>query len=243
MMANDQTMDLFARLLADHRITLSEQQAARFETYFAELVDWNTRMNLTAITEREQVFVKHFYDSLSLSFFVSLDEVETLADVGSGAGFPGIPLKIMYPRLHLTIIDSLNKRVQFLTHLVNKLGLTGVRCLHARAEDAARLPELRDAFDLVTARAVARLPLLNELCLPFVKPGGRFVAMKGPDVGEETAQSARSLRELRGELAKVHDFRLPLEEAARHLVEIRKTGPTPAKYPRKAGIPAKQPLT
>lgn len=241
-MNRDQTMDLFTRLLADHDLSLTDDQATQFETYFNELVDWNSRMNLTAITEREQVYVKHFYDSVSLSFFVPLDDVETLVDVGSGAGFPGIPLKIMYPHLKLTIVDSLNKRVQFLQHLVDRLGLTGVRCLHARAEDAARMPEMRDAFDLATARAVARLPLLNELCLPFVRPGGRFVAMKGPDAEEETMQSAKSLRELRGELADVHAFRLPLEEAVRHLVEIRKTGSTPGKYPRKAGIPAKQPL-
>lgn len=241
-MKRDQTMDLFTRLLADQDLSLTDDQATQFETYFNELVDWNSRMNLTAITEREQVYVKHFYDSVSLSFFVPLDDVETLVDVGSGAGFPGIPLKIMYPHLKLTIVDSLNKRVQFLQHLVDRLGLTGVRCLHARAEDAARMPEMRDAFDLATARAVARLPLLNELCLPFVRPGGRFVAMKGPDAEEETMQSAKSLRELRGELADVHAFRLPLEEAVRHLVEIRKTGSTPGKYPRKAGIPAKQPL-
>lgn len=242
MMNPDQTTEKFIRLLGDRQVSLSEHQVNQFDTYFTELVDWNTRMNLTAITEREQVYVKHFYDSLSLSFFVPIDEVKSVADIGSGAGFPGIPLKIAYPHLQLTIVDSLNKRVQFLQHLVNKLGLTGVRCLHARAEDAARMPDLRDAFDLATARAVARLPLLNELCLPFVRAGGRFVAMKGPDAAEETAQSARSLRELRGEVAEVHAFSLPLEEAARHLVEIRKTGSTPAKYPRKAGLPAKQPL-
>lgn len=241
-MTKDQTVERFIALLSQHDIQLNDEQCSQFETYYRELVDWNTRMNLTAITEREQVYVKHFYDSVSLSFFIPFSEIRSVADIGSGAGFPGIPLKIVYPHIRLVIVDSLNKRVQFLQHLADSLGLENVTCYHARAEDAARKPELRDAFDLVTARAVARLPLLNELCLPFTATGGRFVAMKGPDAEEEIRQSERSLRELKGELTAVHKFQLPLEEADRHLVEIRKRQPTPAKYPRKAGIPAKQPL-
>jgi 16S rRNA (guanine527-N7)-methyltransferase len=239
---NDRIAGRFAEWLRERSIVLSDRQLAQFEAYFRELVEWNEKMNLTAITEREQVYVKHFYDSVSLSFFVPMAEVGSLADIGTGAGFPGIPLKIAFPHLRLTLIDSLNKRVRFLEHVAGRLGLEGVTCIHARAEDAAREPGLRDAFDLVTARAVARLPLLNELCLPFAKPGGRFVAMKGSDVTEEVGESGRSLRELGGELGKVHRFRLPLEEAERHLVEIRKVRRTPKAYPRKAGIPAKQPL-
>lgn len=241
-MVNDPIAARFRAWLEARGIALDDGQLNRFDMYFRELAEWNTRMNLTAITEREQVYVKHFYDAVSLSFFVPIADIRNLADIGTGAGFPGIPLKIVFPHLRVVLVDSLNKRVQFLRHVADKLGLDDVACLHARAEDAARQPDLRDRFDLVTARAVARLPLLNELCLPFAAPGGRFIAMKGADVEEEIRAAARSLRELGGELAAVHRLQLPLEEADRHLVEIRKTRPTPNKYPRKAGIPAKQPL-
>jgi 16S rRNA (guanine527-N7)-methyltransferase len=233
---------MFADWLKPHGIALSDAQLAQFETYGRELAEWNEKMNLTAIKEREQVYVKHFYDSVSLSFFVPMAEVGCVADIGTGAGFPGIPLKIVFPHLKLVLVDSLAKRVRFLEHVVGRLGLSGVACCHARAEDAARDPGLRDAFDLVTARAVARLPVLAELCLPFAAPGGRFVAMKGPDAEEEVRESARSLRELGGELVKVHRLVLPVERAERLLIEIRKKRPTPAAYPRKAGIPARQPL-
>src|SRR5690606_4546261 len=233
---------MFAEWLKPHGIALSDAQLAQFETYGRELAEWNEKMNLTAIKEREQVYVKHFYDSVSLSFFVPMAEVGCVADIGTGAGFPGIPLKIVFPHLKLVLVDSLAKRVRFLEHVVGRLGLSGVACCHARAEDAARDPGLRDAFDLVTARAVARLPVLAELCLPFAAPGGRFVAMKGPDAEEEVRESARSLRELGGELVKVHRLVLPVERAERLLIEVRKKRPTPAAYPRKAGIPARQPL-
>lgn len=241
-MDNDQIRVMFAELLEQRSIAISDAQFTQFETYYRLLADWNTRMNLTAITEREQVYVKHFYDSVSLSFFIPFAEIRSMVDVGTGAGFPGIPLKILYPHVRLTLIDSLNKRIRFLEHVVETLQLDQVTCIHARAEDAARKPELRDAFDLATARAVARLPLLNELCLPFVAPGGRFVAMKGPDAAEEIRESGRSLKELRAELAHTHRFRLPREDAERYVIEIRKRQATPAKYPRKAGIPTKQPL-
>lgn len=239
---SDRVAAMFAEWLKPHGIALSDAQLAQFETYGRELAEWNEKMNLTAIKEREQVYVKHFYDSVSLSFFVPMAEVGCVADIGTGAGFPGIPLKIVFPHLKLVLVDSLAKRVRFLEHVVGRLGLSGVACCHARAEDAARDPGLRDAFDLVTARAVARLPVLAELCLPFAAPGGRFVAMKGPDAEEEVRESARSLRELGGELVKVHRLVLPVERAERLLIEIRKKRPTPAAYPRKAGIPARQPL-
>jgi len=239
---NDRIAARFAEWLAERRIELNGAQLDRFETYCRELLAWNEKMNLTAITEREQVYEKHFYDSVSLSFFVPMEHIARVADIGTGAGFPGLPLKIVFPHLELVLVDSLAKRVRFLEHVVEALGLEGVECRHARAEDAARDSFLRDGFDLVTARAVARLPLLNELCLPFAAPGGRFVAMKGPDAEDEIRASARSLRELGGELVKVHRLVLPAERAERLLVEIRKTRPTPPAYPRKAGIPAKNPL-
>ncbi|WP_178020870.1 16S rRNA (guanine(527)-N(7))-methyltransferase RsmG [uncultured Paenibacillus sp.] len=229
-------------LLQGHGIEVSEEQLKQFERYYEVLVEWNEKMNLTGITEREQVYIKHFYDSISLAFHVSMGEVGSMADIGSGAGFPGIPLKICYPHLQLTIVDSLNKRIQFLQHVVNELGLSQVRLLHGRAEDLGRQEELRDAFDLVTARAVARMAVLNEFCLPFAKPMGLFVAMKGSNPEDEVKEAARSLSELRGKWIGTPEFSLPLDHSERHLVIIQKTAPTPKKYPRKAGTPAKMPL-
>lgn len=232
----------FTALLEEHGLQLSSRQLEQFELYFQELVSWNEKMNLTGITERSQVYTKHFYDSLSLAFFMNMGEVKTLADIGSGAGFPGIPLKICFPHLKLTIVDSLSKRITFLQHVCDTLGLTGVQLIHGRAEDVARQFIHRDAYDLVTARAVARLSLLNEFCLPFTRKDGIFAAMKGSDPAEELAEAQRSLKELRAELHKVESFSLPVEESSRHIILVRKTGATPSKYPRKPGIPAKSPL-
>lgn len=238
----DNTAVQFTALLQAQEITLSPKQLEQFELYFSELVSWNEKMNLTGITEREQVYMKHFYDSLSLAFFMNMGEVNTLADIGSGAGFPGIPLKICFPHLKLTIVDSLSKRISFLQHVCDTLQLKNVQLIHGRAEDVARQFIHRDAYDLVTARAVARLALLNEFCLPFTRKDGVFAAMKGNDPSEELTEAKRSFKELRAELQKVESFTLPVEESARHIVIIRKTGATPAKYPRKAGTPAKAPL-
>jgi 16S rRNA (guanine527-N7)-methyltransferase len=232
----------FVDLLSERGISISNQQIKQFELYFQELVEWNEKINLTAITEREQVYIKHFFDSLSLSFFYDLESIKTLADIGSGAGFPSIPLKIIFPHIQVTIVDSLNKRVLFLKELVTKLSLDHVECVHGRAEDVSRLPNYRDQFDLVTARAVARLSGLNELCLPFVKLGGHFISMKGSDVKEEVAEAAFSLAELKGKLISLETMELPVEHSLRHFIKILKCGSTPGKYPRKAGIPLKIPL-
>lgn len=237
------TQDLLNSLLDRRGIVLNERQLEQFDQYYRLLVEWNDKMNLTAITDREGVYVKHFYDSVSLAFFVDVPSVRTLADIGSGAGFPSIPLKIVFPHLEVTIIDSLNKRIQFLFHLADSLGFgKEVRCVHARAEDAARRPELRDSFDLVTARAVARLNVLSEFCLPFVRPGGMFVAMKGSGAAEELKEAAYSWKQLQGKLIADESFALPIEDAQRHMIKVLKSGKTPAKFPRKAGIPLKQPL-
>ncbi|UQZ34190.1 16S rRNA (guanine(527)-N(7))-methyltransferase RsmG [Paenibacillus sp. PK3_47] len=238
----DNTAAQFIDLLKEQGIELSAKQLEQFGLYFQELVSWNEKMNLTGITERDQVYMKHFYDSLSLSFYINMNEVSSLADIGSGAGFPGIPLKICFPHLKLMIVDSLSKRISFLQHICDTLGLKDVQLIHGRAEDVSRVFAHRDAYDVVTARAVARLSLLNEFCLPFTKKDGIFAAMKGNDPSEELAEAKRSLKELRAELQKVESFSLPVEESSRHIVMIRKTGATPAKYPRKAGIPAKSPL-
>lgn len=238
----DHTAANFIELLQKKNITLEATQMEQFESYYRELVLWNEKMNLTGITEREQVYTKHFYDSISLAFHLNLNEINSIADIGSGAGFPGIPLKICFPHLQLTIVDSLSKRISFLQHVCNELKLSGVQLIHGRAEDIARQKGHRDAYDLVTARAVARLSLLNEFCLPFVRKGGIFAAMKGNDPSEELSEAKTSLRELRGELEKVESFSLPVEESTRHIILIRKTSSTPAKYPRKAGLPSKSPL-
>jgi 16S rRNA (guanine(527)-N(7))-methyltransferase GidB len=232
----------FERLLGENGISLDSKQLERFDAYHRLLVEWNERMNLTGITERDAVFEKHFYDSISLSFFVNIKEINSIADIGSGAGFPSIPLKICFPHLKVVIVDSLNKRIQFLNHLVEELGLENVNCVHGRAEDIARLPEYRDSFDLVTARAVARLNVLNEFCLPFARKRGSFAAMKGSQSVEEVKEAGVSLRELKGKVRAEHAFKLPFEQSERYIVLIEKTDSTPKKYPRKAGTPLKQPL-
>ncbi len=232
----------FCGLLAEKGFLLTGRQRDQFDIYFKELVSWNEKINLTSITEREPVYFKHFYDSVSLSFFVKMNGVHSLADIGSGAGFPGLPLKILFPGLKVLIIDSLQKRVRFLHHLTERLGCRDVECVHARAEEAGRNPKYRDRFDLVTARAVAKLNVLCELCLPFVSDGGLFAAMKGSDPREEIDASLFSLHALRAKVDRVFHFELPLENAARHIILIRKEGLTPKKYPRKPGLPVKQPL-
>lgn len=232
----------FRQWLLDRSIVVTERQLEQFELYYRELVSWNEKMNLTGITEREAVYVKHFYDSVSLSFFHPLNGVENLADIGSGAGFPSLPLKIAFPHLQVTIIDSLQKRIGFLDHIVSTLGLTDVNCIHGRAEDVARSAAYRDRYDLVTARAVARLNVLSEFCLPFAKPGGYFIAMKGNDPQEELKEADFAIRQLKGEFVSDHAFELPMEDSGRHLIAVRKTKPTPGKYPRKPGMPLKQPL-
>lgn len=241
-MMMDSVQQQFVELLQKEGLTLSDRQLEQFELYYKELVEWNEKMNLTAITDRDQVYLKHFYDSLTLSFHVVMTDVETMADIGAGAGFPSIPVKIAYPHLKLTIVDSLNKRIHFLQHLVEVLGLEHVQCVHARAEEAGRKAELRDRFDMVSARAVARLNVLNELCLPFAKQGGAFAAMKGSQSAEELSEAQASIQLLNAKLEKVATFELPVEQSERNIIVMRKIGGTPGKYPRKPGTPAKEPI-
>jgi 16S rRNA (guanine527-N7)-methyltransferase len=242
MHAMNDIQDTFVRLLTERGIEISKRQLEQFELYYRELTEWNERMNLTAITDREQVYMKHFYDSASLAFFVPLADQTTLADVGSGAGFPSIPLKILFPGLSVTIIDSLQKRIGFLTHLIKALGLDGVHCIHGRAEDVGRNPEHRDRYDIVTARAVARLNVLAEFCMPLVRVGGLFAAMKGADPQEEVNEARYAIHELGGEYKENISYELPEEGSKRHIILIDKRKKTPGKYPRKPGIPIKMPL-
>ena len=224
---------------------LTPAQAEQFEKYCALLIEWNKVMNLTAIVDPEEVAVKHFADSLTLLPYLDRAGTRTLIDVGTGAGFPGIPLKILRPELEVTLLDSLEKRVRFLDTVIGELGLSGIRTIHARAEDAGRDKRLRGQFDASTARAVAPMNVLCEYCLPFVRPDGYFYAMKGP--AQEDFR--RALKELGGEVETDDLFELrgsasAEEEPAlqRRIICIKKTGATPAKYPRRAGLPAKKPL-
>lgn len=239
---NDRIAGLFAEQLQQHNIVVTDRMLEQFETYYRELITWNERMNLTGITERDQVYAKHFYDSVTLAFYIRMPDVHTMADIGSGAGFPSIPLKIVFPHLEVTIIDSLNKRIQFLQHLVETLGLQQVRAIHARAEEAGRHPDHRERYDLVTARAVARLNVLNEFCLPFVKVNGSFAAMKGTNPQDELQEAEYGMKLLGASLDAVHSFHLPYDQSERNIIIMKKIKPTPKAYPRKPGVPLKQPL-
>lgn len=232
----------FIEALRAKGIELSERQIEQFRTYFTELVEWNEKMNLTAITDEPSVYLKHFYDSISAAFYVDFKKEMTVCDVGAGAGFPSIPLKICYPQIELTIVDSLNKRITFLNHLADELQLANVHFVHARAEEFGKNKAYREQFDLVTARAVARLSVLSELCVPLVKKGGQFVAMKGAAGPEELVDAKSALNILGVELVEQFDFELPEEDSERTIYVFDKVKTTPKKYPRKPGTPNKSPL-
>ena len=223
-------------------LPLTESHFAQFQCYLAELTETNRHMNLTAITEPAEAWEKHFLDCAILLQKVQLPLGATCIDVGTGAGFPGMVLALLRPDLQVTLLDSLQKRIGFLEQTAAKLGLANVRCIHARAEDGAKLPELREQFDMATARAVAAMPVLTEYCLPFVKVGGKFVSYKSVSVDEEIAQSKKAVYVLGGEIGKVEKFHLPGSDMERALVVVEKKRSTPKKYPRKAGMPTKEPL-
>ncbi|CEG29486.1 16S rRNA methyltransferase GidB [Bacillus sp. B-jedd] len=232
----------FAGLLEERGISLSSAQLGQFETYFETLVEWNEKMNLTAITDREEVYLKHFFDSLSAAFYFDFSGSPSLCDVGAGAGFPSIPLKIAFPGLKVTIVDSLNKRITFLNHLAKALKLDNVQFIHDRAETFGRNPAHRESYDIVTARAVARLSVLSELCLPLARQGGSFVAMKAANAKEELADAKKAITLLGGKTKDTHTFSLPIEESERTIIVIQKEKTTPKKYPRKPGTPNKIPI-
>lgn len=233
----------FQLAVADLGVQLSAEQMEQFHCYYQQLVEWNQKMNLTAITAEEEVYLKHFYDSLTLlKADCNWQEVQTICDVGAGAGFPTIPLKIALPHLKLTIVDSLNKRISFLEHLVSKLGLEDVHCYHDRAETFGKLPEMREQFDVVTARAVAPLNILSELCVPLVRVGGKFIALKASQGQDELMQADKALSILGITQIDVLEFTLPESGDARQLFTLTKGEATPAKYPRRPGMPNKKPL-
>lgn len=235
--------ELFQATLEKEGLPISPKQMKQFNQYLLLLQEWNEKVNLTAITEEEEVFLKHFYDSVTLAHHIDFTkETIKLCDVGSGAGFPSIPLKILYPEIEISIVDSLKKRINFLELLVNELGLEDVHLYHARAEDFGQRREIRNSFDVVTARAVANLSVLAEFCLPITKVGGTFAAMKGAKASEELNDSKKAIKLLGGKTEEVASFELPQDAGERNIILIRKEKKTPGKYPRKAGTPNKNPL-
>ncbi|MEH7074467.1 16S rRNA (guanine(527)-N(7))-methyltransferase RsmG [Neobacillus drentensis] len=232
----------FAANLREKGITLSGEQLDQFEKYFETLVEWNEKMNLTAITDKAEVYLKHFYDSITASFYYDFTKPFHLCDVGAGAGFPSIPLKIVFPQIEVTIVDSLNKRISFLNHLAQVLKLENVHFIHDRAETFGVNPQFRESFDVVTARAVARMSVLSEFCLPLVKVGGHFIAMKAAHAKDELGTGQKAITTLGGRLEEMFTFTLPMEESERTILIIKKEKQTPKKYPRKPGTPSKTPI-
>lgn len=232
----------FIEALKEKGIVLTDTQIAQFRKYFELLVEWNEKMNLTAITDLEGVYLKHFYDSISASFYFDFTNVTTVCDVGAGAGFPSIPIKICFPHLHVTIVDSLNKRITFLNYLSEQLNLENVHFVHARAEEFGQNVKYREQFDVVTARAVARLSVLSELCIPLAKKGGYFVALKAAAGPDELKDAKKAIATLGVELKEEFSFVLPVEESERTLYVFDKVKNTPKKYPRKPGVPNKTPI-
>lgn len=220
---------------------LNGRQLEQFEAYYEALVEKNRHMNLTAITEKTEVFEKHFWDSLMLGQFIDLSH-KSLIDVGTGGGFPGLPLKILYPNLDLTLLDALGKRVDFLKELCGTLGLEQVSCIHARGEDAAKEDDMRERFHIATSRAVSRLNQLCELALPFVQVGGHFLAMKAEDCKDELEEAQKAIEMLGGRVCENHLYTLPGSNISRRLIVIEKINSTPSMYPRRFAKIQKNPL-
>lgn len=245
-------LDRFYKDLEQLHIELSEKQIDQFIRYYEILIEWNSFMNLTAITDFDEVFKKHFIDSLSLikaekyilKFYGKGFQKDPISiiDVGTGAGFPGIPLKIAFPNLKITLLDSLNKRVQFLNEVIAQLGLKDITAVHGRAEDFAKNKDFRDSFDICVSRAVANMSTLSEYCIPFVKLNGLFIPYKSEKITEELANANNALSVLGGKVVDQIDYTLPDSDYYRNIVIVQKEKETPNKYPRKAGLPSKEPL-
>lgn len=235
-------IDSFEKDLEELNINLEKRQICHFLQYYELLVEWNSFMNLTAITDFDEVIKKHFIDSLSLVKAIDLSKNYSVIDIGTGAGFPGIPLKIAFPNLEITLLDSLNKRIKFLNEVIEKLGLENIETIHGRAEDFAKDKNYRQSYDLCISRAVANLSTLSEYCLPYVKIGGKFISYKSEKITDEMNAAKKAISILGGNISGQVDFNLPDSDIYRNLFIIEKIKDTPMKYPRKAGLPSKEPI-
>ncbi|MEF2758288.1 MAG: 16S rRNA (guanine(527)-N(7))-methyltransferase RsmG [Lactobacillus paragasseri] len=236
--------EIFAEELANYGFKLSSKQKEQFATYYNKLIEFNKKVNLTRITDKNEVYLKHFFDSITplLEFSDLFKGEKSLCDVGAGAGFPSLPIKILCPDLSITIVDSLGKRLKFLDELVSDLSLDKVTLVHSRAEDAGQNKNLREKFDLVTGRAVARMSVLSEYCLPLAKVDGYLVALKGPKAQDELADAKNAIEVLGGSVKEVKELMLSDTDDERTLIVVKKVKATPKKYPRQAGTPSRKPL-
>lgn len=237
-MKNNLLKDLLTKL----DISYTDDQLGKFDKYYELLIDWNKKFNLTAITEYEDVVIKHFTDSILVCRYFDFNNDSYLIDVGTGAGFPGIPIKIMNPGSRIVLLDSLNKRIRFLEAVIDELELENIKCIHGRAEDVAREKEYRGRFDFALSRAVANLSTLSEYCIPFLKPGGCFISYKSDKSDEEIDASKNALKCLNSELTSIEETKIPDTDIRRRILVITNNKSVSNKYPRKAGIPSKEPL-
>lgn len=230
----------FLEKLNKIQLNVNDEVLNKFWVYMTNLLEWNEKINLTAITDEDDMILKHFIDSLTILEYIP--EKSNVIDVGTGAGFPGIPLKIVREDINMTLMDSLNKRITFLNEIINKLGLKKINAIHSRAEELAKIPEHREKYDIAVSRAVANLSTLSEYMLPFVKVGGKCICMKGSNIEEELKTAKNAIKELGGEIEKVINFKLADSDNERNIIIIKKVRNTKSKYPRKAGMPSKEPL-
>ncbi len=221
-------------------LMFSEEQLNKFYKYMNLLIEWNKKINLTAIVKPEEIILKHFIDSLTINSYI--DEKQKLVDVGTGAGFPGIPIKIYRPDLKVVLVDALNKRINFLNEVIEKLELRNIETVHSRIEDFGKNNKYRESFDIVTARAVANLSVLSEYLLPLANIGGKCICMKGNEISEECDNGKKAIDILGGKILNIDSFKLPDSDISRNIIVLQKTNKTPSKYPRKAGMPNKEPL-
>lgn len=241
----DEGLKLFNQGLEELGIDLSKIQIEQFIKFYEMLVEKNKVMNLTGITEFDEVIVKHFIDSLALVKVIDKDKLSddiSIIDIGTGAGFPGIPLKIAFPEIKITLLDSLNKRINFLKEVSEELGFENIEFIHGRSEDFGKNPQYREKFDICVSRAVANLATLSEFCVPFVKVGGSFVSYKAGDCGEEVKDSIKAVEKMGGKITNQLEYVVPTSDLNRVLLKIKKEKATPKAYPRKAGTPAKEPI-